>query len=402
MAVVSSVPETTDGQSAAGLRGPYRGKAVRLAQTIAQEITRGRWPAGQFLPPETDLAVTYGVARLTIRRSLAVLEQRQLVRRIAHQGLVVNGSDGTQATAPAVRHRSPPSMPQLVRGRIVIGAICGALPDESANQLQTGIEDYCREQGFDFQLMASNDEKTPPLESISHAEQLGVQGVIVLPYPGDEHRDLLEGAHARGFPLVCIERRSADLQVPSVEIDNRTGMYRAVQHLLTTYRRPVHYLGMRSAHRTDSDRYQGYQRAMRDAGYAELVESHTVLHDMDTADPRYWHVEDPWRQGYEVAQRMFQRKEAFWSVACQKDAIAWGLYRAAQELGLTIGRQVVVTGFDDLAIAKQLDPPLTTVRQSFHEKGYKAAWLLHRRMAKAVDSAIQMILPVELILRGSA
>jgi LacI family transcriptional regulator len=392
----------TDSRRPSAPRGPYRGKAVRLAHTIEQEIVRGRWEAGQFLPPETELADTYGVARLTIRRSLVLLEGRRLLRRIPHQGLVVNGQDGSDAVAPAVRRRSVPPPSLTVRGRVAIAAVCAAAPDEGANRIQAGIEDYCREHGFDLQLMSSIDDPDRPFSIMEQVERLGVQGIIVLPYPGAEHREVLEGLHARGFPLVCVERRSADLQVPSVEVDNRTGMYRAVQHLLTTYRRPVWYLGMTSSHRTDSDRYEGYRRAMRDAGYASLVADHTVLHEMDTADPRYWHVDDPWQQGYEVALRLFSRGDAHLSVACQKDNVAWGLYKAAAERGLVIGRQVMVTGFDDLDVATRLEPQLTTVRQSFHEKGYKAAWLLHRRLTGALDTAIQVTIPVELVTRASA
>lgn len=382
-------------------RGPYRGtKAVRLCHDLGEAIRSGRWPAGAFLPPETTLAVDYGVTRTTIRRSLDLLVRERVLRRIPHRGLVVLNGSGTELPVPPVRHRS--RVQPSPRGRLCLAAICAAAPDEGMSQIQAGIEAFSREHGIDYQIIASNDDPDRPFAALEHVDDLGIQGVIILPYPGDLHRELLEGLHRKGFPLVCVERRAADLQVPSVEVDNRTGMYRAVQHLLSTSRRPVFYLGMHSSHKTDSDRYAGYAKAMADAGYGHLVEDHTVLHDMDTADPRYWHVDNPWLQGFEVAQRLFTRGERFWSIACQKDDIAWGCYRAASEHGLVVGKTCLITGFDDKPIAAQLDPPLTTVRQSFREKGYKAAWLLHRRLSGNLDAAVQITLPTELICRASA
>ena len=380
-------------------RGNYRSKSVRLAEQFLVEIDAQRWAEGSFIPPETVLAERFGSARLTVRKALAQLEEQQRLRRIPHQGLVVNAQDGSRTAAPAVRHRRAAS--QQPAERLTVALVSASAPDEGASRILAGIEAYCREQGISLQSLSANDDPEEPFAGLSDVEAMGVSGVVVLPYPGTEHRELLTGLHARSFPLVCIERRSAELQVPSVEIDNRTGMYRAVNHLLTTWRRPVHYLGMRPAHRTDAERYDGYRRAMQEAGYAAQVESHTWFHAMDSADPRYWHVEDPWRQGYEVALDLLARHEGFLSVACQKDHIAWGLYRAAAERGLAIGRQVAVTGFDDHSIAQQLDPPLTTVHQPFFDKGYKAAWLLHRRMIGAVERAISLTIPIELVVRGS-
>lgn len=381
---------------AVAVRGPYRSKAVRLADVIAGQIVSRRWAEGAWLPTEAALVVEHEAARLTVRRAIALLIARGLVRQVPHRGVVV----GQRAVAPAVRRRRSPG--RTDGAGLTIAVIQAMAPDEGVSQIQLGIESYCREEGIAWQFIASNDDPDQPFRVLEQVDGLGLSGVIVLPYPGDEHKELLERMHQGGVPLVCVERRSAGLQVPSVEVDNRTGMYRAVQHLLERWRRPVWYLGLTSAHRTDTERHEGYRLAMRDAGYGSLVDERTLLHEMSTADPGYWHVEDPWRQGYEIGQRLLGRGEPFLSVACQKDHVAWGLYRAAIEKGMVIGRQIAVTGFDDQSIATRLEPPLTTVRQDFCEKGRKAAWLLHRRILNAVTGAVQVVVPTELVLRGSA
>ncbi len=374
------------------VRGPYNAKAVRLAGRLTAELRRGRFPDGTYLPAESHLAQECCVARATIRRAIVLLEKDSLVRRIPHRGVLVTGNSGAR---PPVRRRP-------TAGRTIIAAVSASEPDEGLSLLQAGIQDYVREHGLDFHLIASGaDDPSQAFRALDHAEDLGIHGAIVLPYPGEEHAEVVERLRARKFPLVCVERRTARFQVPSIEVDNKIGMYRAVQHLLASHRRPVWYLGMTPGHKTDSDRYEGYRRAMIDGGYGAQLAEKTLLHEWSSADPRYWHVDDPWRQGFEIAQRLFKAGEQFYSVACQKDYIAWGLYRACADRGLVVGRQVLVASFDDLSIATQLDPPLTTVRQPWREKGYKAAWLLERAINGGLEAPIQVTLPVDLIVRGS-
>jgi len=47
--------------------------AEALAGDLSQKIERGEWPDGHRLPPERELAATYGLARNTVRRALAQL-----------------------------------------------------------------------------------------------------------------------------------------------------------------------------------------------------------------------------------------------------------------------------------------------------------------------------------------
>jgi len=374
-------------------RKPYLTKAVRLAEQFRQRIRSGSWAEGSYLPAELALAKEFAVARVTIRRCLGLLEQERIVRRVPHRGLLVGAPT---AAAPPPRRRHGGSQ------RRTIAVLAPTEPSASAERIIAGIAAFAGEQGAALQLISTVADVNHPLALLGDVESLGVDGVIVLPYPGEDHRAEIEGLHRRRFPIVCVERRLEDMAVPSVEVDNRSGMYRAVCHLLERYHRPVHYLGLRSRHKTDTDRFEGYRRAMIDAGYGPLVEGHVILHDWDTSDPRYWHAEDPWRQGHEVAQRLFAGGERHFSIACQKDDVAWGCCRAAAEAGLQVGHAVHVTGFDDLPIAARLDPPLTTVRQPLYEKGWQAAWLLQRLFAGQQVGPLQIRLPTELVLRGSA
>ena len=62
---------------------------VQLADDLAAKIAAGDFPVGSRLPSEAELAETYGVAKMTVRRALEVLRERGLVRTLHGRGSVV-------------------------------------------------------------------------------------------------------------------------------------------------------------------------------------------------------------------------------------------------------------------------------------------------------------------------
>jgi len=78
-----------------------------------------------------------------------------------------------------------------------------------------------------------------------------------------------------------------------------------------------------------------------------------------------------------------------------------GVYRAAAARGLTIPRDLSVAGYADLECAALLNPPLTTVQQPAEELGRRAAEMLLAIIAGRSKPRPRLILPVQLVLRGS-
>jgi GntR family transcriptional regulator len=63
----------------------------QLASVLRDQILTGRFAEGDRIPTEADLVETYGVSRITVRQSLASLEQEGLVRREVGRGTYVTG-----------------------------------------------------------------------------------------------------------------------------------------------------------------------------------------------------------------------------------------------------------------------------------------------------------------------
>ncbi len=94
----------------------------RIADALEGAIAAGSYPPGQRLPGETEIAETYQVNRHTVRRALAVLAERGLVR--AEQGR------GTYVEAPRLGYplRARTRFSEIVgaEGRAPLGRVLAA------------------------------------------------------------------------------------------------------------------------------------------------------------------------------------------------------------------------------------------------------------------------------------
>lgn len=64
---------------------PYR----QLAGILTARIARGDWPPGRAIPSEARLVQEYGLARSTVRRTIALLVEQGVVEVVPHRGTYV-------------------------------------------------------------------------------------------------------------------------------------------------------------------------------------------------------------------------------------------------------------------------------------------------------------------------
>jgi DNA-binding LacI/PurR family transcriptional regulator len=81
--------------------------------------------------------------------------------------------------------------------------------------------------------------------------------------------------------------------------------------------------------------------------------------------------------------------------------MALGVVSAAQGLGLTVGQEVAVAGFDDVSLAEHAHPPLTTVGQPIYEIGQRICEMLIRLLQEETLEQRHVVLQPQLIVRES-
>lgn len=72
-------------------------KTIQVSEMLIREIAAGRYPDGSRLPTERKMAESLGVAVGTLRRALAILEERGLLKRVQGSGNYVQAQTEVQS-----------------------------------------------------------------------------------------------------------------------------------------------------------------------------------------------------------------------------------------------------------------------------------------------------------------
>nr|WP_171792317.1 MULTISPECIES: LacI family DNA-binding transcriptional regulator [unclassified Novosphingobium] len=172
----------------------------------------------------------------------------------------------------------------------------------------------------------------------------------------------------------------------TVGTDNRLGGRLAAQRLLDQGKRKLVFFGDTGAPEI-ADRLAGAQDAVAAcAGATPLVACSTHLSNEEIPE--------------QVAGHLEQFAGLIDGIVCASDVIAMTTLRLLHERGVRVPHDVAVTGFDDVPIATQTVPQLTTVRQDIAGGARAMVDLLTQRIA-GVETPSTIMAP-ELVVRESA
>jgi DNA-binding LacI/PurR family transcriptional regulator len=103
--------------------------------------------------------------------------------------------------------------------------------------------------------------------------------------------------------------------------------------------------------------------------------------------------------GYQAVKEWWRKGRRVLAVFAASDMAAIGASTAFKEMGIKVGGEAAVVGFDDIPYASFFDPPLTTVRQPIRELGEAAGRLILRVLGEGGTESV--ILPTALVVRAS-
>lgn len=215
-----------------------------------------------------------------------------------------------------------------------------------------------------------------------------VDGIVISPCDEEHSVAALERA-AGHVPVLQLDRRSDLPGLDWVGVDDDVALGLVLRHLRET---GVGSAGLVAATLTTSsarDRESAFHRHARELGIDVRPE---------------WIVRGEFSMpsGRAAGQRVFAAAPADrpQALVCADDLLAFGVLRAAREMGVRVPTDVRVTGFDDLDFAEQVDPPLTSVRQPVERMAQEAFRLLQaRRDGSGVGTRIA--LAPSLVIRAS-
>lgn len=113
------------------------------------------------------------------------------------------------------------------------------------------------------------------------------------------------------------------------------------------------------------------------SGIRKSIAKHNLTQN-ETDQFRFINTPATLTDSYEVAKIVLKKKDRPTAVYCMGDIQAYGFYRVAKELSLSIPDDLSIVSFDDLPLTETLTPGLTAVHQSGYEKGRIATKLLFK------------------------
>jgi len=193
------------------------------------------------------------------------------------------------------------------------------------------------------------------------------------------------------FPLVVACDELPDVRLHSVMTDNRAAAARATQHLVKLGHRRIGHIHSPSKNPAlSSDRLLGYHDAMAAAGLA--VEPGWVIDgDFSMAS------------GERAGHAFLKLKNRPTAIFSANDEMAIGFLSVLRGAGLECPRDISIVGFDDITVARCVDPALTTMRQPRDEIGRLATKVLLDVLEaeRQPRSPVHLVLKSELIVRDS-
>lgn len=237
-------------------------------------------------------------------------------------------------------------------------------------------------------LLMINTQDSLDVERRAVDELLGrkVDGLI---YAAMSHRIRRPPPAAFEVPLVMLDARTAEDDVPAVVPDEHAGAYAATAHLLDAGHRRVAFIDDIEDIPATRERLDGFRDALRDRGIA--------------FDPEMVVAALPNSTGGVIAGGvLLERPDRPTAIFCFNDRVAMGVYRSARRAGLSIPQDLSVIGFDNMELlAPWMDPPLTSVQLPHEEMGRWAVEQLLRVLDGEADEPTTHRAACPLVVRDS-
>lgn len=170
----------------------------------------------------------------------------------------------------------------------------------------------------------------------------------------------LQKAFVDALPRVPIVNLFAEIEgYPSVTFDNKSGIFRALEHLADKH--GVKKFGFVSGPQTNKDANE------RLDAFLEFLNSRGL-----PADESQIVYGDFTEDSFDVVNELLDKSGDIEAILFANDSMALGGYKALESRGLTPGKDIFVAGFDDDIFAASMTPPLTTIEASSADLTYKA------------------------------
>jgi LacI family transcriptional regulator len=283
----------------------------------------------------------------------------------------------------------PNSAARALRSRRthIMGIVIPTLGYAIYARLVEGLQQRLLHHGYSLLVATSEYDLVAEEQHARVLLERGVEGLVLV---GDAHApELYRALESSGVPYVNTYVYRSDEQHPCVGFDNRRSTAEVTEFLLQLGHR---CFGVISAITVANDR-----ASERVAGVREALESHGLKLPADAVYERPYSISSG-REGFRYLRALSAPPTA---IVCGNDILAIGALMEARTSGVRVPDDVSIVGFDNLELAANVEPPLTTVDVPAAEMGERAADFLAARIAGQPVLRSLQIKPT-LLVRGTS
>ena len=254
--------------------------------------------------------------------------------------------------------------------------------------MQAGVLDACSTADYRLVIHPCNyllDDSGAQLQAmIEHARPQG----IVLAAPLSNMPSIVRAIAATGTPMVRLSPGTRSSTHYSVATNDREISAEMTRYLASLGHRRIAFITGHPSHKAVENRYLGYQDGLKQSG-------------LDFSEQLVAAGDNSFESGEAAGRRLLQLASPPTAVFSANDDMAAGVVRAAALLGVDIPGRLSLAGCDDVSLARQLYPTLTTIRQPLLQMARRAALVLIDNAGNDAPLRGFEIVPATIVLRES-
>ena len=251
-------------------------------------------------------------------------------------------------------------------------------------QIISGIEEELIRSKYYFHFNSVEREKFDLTKINLNFNDLA--GVIMV---GVYHDDFVLKLKSIEIPLVLLDYYIPTEDIHTVLIDNADGILKACKYLASLGHTRVAYLSGDSVETSAQERLYGFRRSQEMFGL-----------DGDR-DLVLMNCKSRMDEGFEAMNAILDIDRLPTAVLAYNDLIAVGAMDAIKQRGLSIPQDISLVGFDDIGLASEVNPSLTTVHVRKRTMGIMAVKSLLQIIKGTEEPVKKVLVPTRLVIRDS-
>ncbi|OQA84588.1 MAG: HTH-type transcriptional regulator DegA [Lentisphaerae bacterium ADurb.Bin242] len=286
-------------------------------------------------------------------------------------------------------HRIAPLLPQnrTENSRMLLGFMATCLESPYFAKLACDAEELAHSVGAGLIIASSNYDFETECERLRMFCRQGVSGILICPWASTPEQEAFYDTLP--VPYVMLGRRLETVECDAVLVNNQKAAQKMARHLVSQGIREFAYIGQ--AGKLNDQRLLGFRAGLMEQGFS-LPENRIVRADYNSPD----------QCRSAILKLLKKRGRGPMGIFCYHDLFATRTINLCHELGIAVPDDVAVAGFDDLPVASEIYPALTSVSYPVKDMARLAFESLYARIKfKTLRGGVCRYLDSKIVVRNS-